>query len=223
VDLTVTNANIQLVGPRHKTILGTISLILTGVGRLVGMPDLSKSPVELLTSNIKFGDGQINLADLTVVSDAFIAKSQGVIPIADVVDNSPLNNIPVEISLSYPVAERARLLPANASTNDAYVKLPTLASVRGTLGDPKPDIKETAIIGLVARSTGRVPGVIGGDAAKVLQGVGGLLTGDRNTNRPAANTNAPGGTATNAPSATKTNANPLGGLLDLIPKPKPKK
>ena len=127
----------------------------------------------------------------------------------------------MDIFLSYPVAERARVLPANASTNDAYVKLPTLASVRGTLGDPKPDIKETAIVGLVARSGG---GLLGntGDAGKILQGIGGFLSGDRNTNRAAANTNAPSG-STNTPTAT-TNApaqkNPLGGLLDLIPKKK---
>jgi hypothetical protein len=223
VGLTVTNANIQLVGPRSKTFLGSLNVVLTAVGVALGMPDLSKSPVNFLTSSVKLGEGKINLAELTVISEAFIAESRGIIPIADVLENSPLNRIPVEISLSYPVAARARVLPANASTNDAYVKLPTLAHVRGTIGDVKTDIDKTAIVGLLARSAGGIPGVAGGDAGKLLQGIGGFLSGDRNTNRAAANTNAPGGTATNAPTAT-TNApaqrNPLGGLLDLIPKKK---
>ncbi len=216
--LTVTNANIQLVGPRKKSILGTLNGALTLVGFALGVPDLSKSPVEFLTSNIKFGDGQINLADLTVVSDAFIAKSRGVIPIADVLTNSPLKDIPVEIALSYAVASRARVLPANASTNDAYVNLPTLAQVRGTLGDPKPDVNKTAIAGLVAQSGGRLLGNVGGDVGKTLEGIGGLLSGNRNTNRPAANTSATStnAAATNAPAQKK----PLGGLLDLIPKSK---
>jgi hypothetical protein len=207
VGLIITNANIQLVGPRAKTVLGTLNTVLTVVGTTLGMPDLSKSPVELLTSTVKLGGGQINLAELTVMSDAFVAQSQGVIPIADVLTNSPLNNIPVEILLSYPVAARARVLPANASTNDAYVKLPTLAHVRGTIGEPKADVNKTAITLLVGRSAGKL---IGGDAGKVLQGIGGLLGGDRNTN-------APSGTATNAPPAQR---NPLGGLLDRLQKPK---
>jgi hypothetical protein len=77
---------------------------------------------------------------------------------------------------------------------------------------------------MLARSAAGVPGVVGGDAGKILQGIGGFLSGDRNTNRAAANTNAPGGTSTNT-AATNAPAqrNPLGGLLDLIPKSKPKK
>jgi hypothetical protein len=208
VGVAITNANIQLVGPRQKTFLGALGGILTTVGRLVGMPDLSKSPVKWLNATMKMGEGKIELAGLTVFSDAFVAESRGVIPIADVLTNSPINNLPVEISLSRAVAERARVLPANTPTNTAYVKLPTLAYVRGTIGDPKTDVKETVIVGLVATSTGRlIPG--GSDAGKILQGIGGILTGERNTNRPATNTNAPA-----------TNASPLRGLLDLIPKKK---
>jgi hypothetical protein len=209
VGVTITNANIQLVGPRSKTFLGTLGGIMTWLGHAVGMPDLSKSPVKWLNATMKMGQGKIELADLTVFSDAFIAESRGVIPIADVLTNSPINNLPVEISLSRSVAERARILPSDTPTNAAYVKLPTLAYVRGTIGDPKADTKQTVIAGLLARSAaGFIPGT--SQPGKILQGIGGILTGERNTNRPAA-------TSTNAPA---TNANPLKGLLDLIPKKK---
>jgi hypothetical protein len=209
IGVTITNANIQLVGPRSKTFLGTLGAILTSVGHAMGVPDLSKSPVKWLNSRIKMGEGKMELADLTVFSDAFIVESRGVVPIADVLTNSPINNLPVEISLSRSAAERARVLPANTPTNAPFVKLPTLAYVRGTIGDPKPDVKETVIVGLVAKSAS---GLISprSDVGRIVGGIGGLLTGDRNTNRPAA-------TRTNAPA---TNASPLKGLLDLIPKKK---
>jgi hypothetical protein len=206
VGISITNANIQLVGPRSKTFLGALGGILTSIGHVVGIPDLSKSPVKWLNTTMKMGQGKIELADLTVFSDAFIAESRGVIPIADVLTNSPINNFPVEISLSRSVAERARVLPANAPTNTPFVKLPALAYVRGTVGDPKTDVKETVILGLVAKSAGGlVPGT--SDAGRILQGIGSVLTGDRGTNKAA--TNAPG-----------ANTNRPRSLLDLIPKKK---
>jgi hypothetical protein len=210
IGLTVTNANIQLVGPRSKTFLGKLGGVLTSVGIVLGMPDLSKSPVKWLNTSVKMGGGNIQLTDLTVFSDAFIAHSAGTIPIADVLTNSPINNLPVEISLSRSVAEKARVLPNNSPTNAPFVKLPTFAHVGGTIGDPKTKTDKTVIVGLIAESAaGFIPG--GSTAQKVLGGVGGLLTGERNTNRPTA-------TDTNAPAATNTTKKPS--LFDLIPRKK---
>jgi hypothetical protein len=210
VGVTITNANIQLVGPRSKTFLGTLGGVLTSAGIVLGMPDLSKAPVKWLNTTMKIGEGKIELADVTVFSDTFIAHSQGVIPIADVLTNSPINNLPVEISLSRSAAERARVLPGGTPTNTPYVKLPVFTYVRGTIGDVKTKTEPTVIAGLVAKSAVGLIGAGTSDTGKILQGVGGLLTGERNTNRPAA-------TNTNAPAS---NANPLRGLLDLIPKKK---
>jgi hypothetical protein len=208
IALSVTNANIQLVGPRSKTFLGKLGGILTTVGIALGMPDLSKSPVKWLNTNVKLGEGKIDLADLTVFSDAFIAHSQGAIPITDVLTNSPINNLPVEISLSRSVAERARVLPGNTPPNAAFVQLPAFVHVRGTIGDPKAKTDNAVILALIAKSAG---GVVPGTAGKILGGVGGLLGGERNTNRPAS-------TDTNAPAATNTTKKPS--LFDLIPKKK---
>jgi hypothetical protein len=210
IGLSVTNANIQLVGPRKKTFLGRIGHVLTPVGKVLGIPDLSKSPVKWLNTSVKMGDGKIQLTELTVFSDMFLAQSQGTIPIADVLTNSPINNLPLEISLSRSAAQRARIAPKDAPTNAAYVKLPTFVHVRGTIGDPQPDPDERVIAGLIIKSaTGFLPGT--SEAGKILGGVGGLLSGERNTNRPAS-------TDTNAPPATNTTKKPS--LFDLIPKKK---
>jgi hypothetical protein len=210
IGLTVTNANIQLVGPRKRTFLGSIGSVLSTVGIALGIPDLSKSPVKWLNTSVKLGGGNIQLADLTVFSDAFIAHSAGTIPIADVLTNSPINNLPVEISLSRSTAERARVLPSNTPTNAPFAKLPTFAHVAGTIGDPKTKTDKAVITGLLAQSAaGLIPGK--SEASKILGGVGGLLSGERNTNQPAA-------TDTNAAAATNTTKKPS--LFDLIPRKK---
>lgn len=201
--LVFTNANIQLAS-KWKWVLAPIATVLR-------LNELTQSPINWLAADTTIGEGKINLTRLNVVSDAFIAQSQGIIPIADVLTNSPLNNLPLELSLRRSLAQRANLVPANTPTNVDFVKLPTFARVGGTIGAPKADTDEKVILGLIARSAAGIPGVVGGDAASLLKGVGGLLTGERGTNRGT-------GASTNVPPATNTNR--PRGLLDLIPKKK---
>jgi hypothetical protein len=139
------------------------------------------------------------------------------------------------------LAEKASLLAANTPTNAVYAELPTFVSLKGTLGDPKTEINKVVIGGLLARSIGGlIP--VGDKASTLLQGVGGLLTGQqaatKSTNAPAG-TNAPSkadivqGLAgllnqpkktTNAPAAAATNASPAAsivqGLSGLLNQPK---
>jgi hypothetical protein len=204
--LLFTNANIQLASKWRPVFLV--------IGTVLRVGDLTKSPITWLAAETTMGDGKININRLTAVSELFVAESQGAIPIADVLTNSVLN-LPLEISLRRSLAERANLVSANTPTNTDFVQIPTFARVKGTIGQPKADTDEKVILAILARSAAGLPGVVGGDAGKVLQGIGGFLSGDRNTNRAAANTNAPSGTATNAPQR-----NPLGGLLDRLQKPK---
>src|SRR5262249_20093503 len=150
----------------------------------------------------------INLSKFAVLSSAFYAESQGVIPIADVLTNSPLN-MPVNIALRRSLAEKARLIPTDAPTNTAYVTLPTFVKLTCTLGDPKTQTDKLVIAGLLARTASRFIPNVGGEAGKILQGVGNILT------RPgasAANVNAP----TNASAGTAQPANPTADLLQSI-------
>jgi hypothetical protein len=144
---------------------------------------------------------------------------------------SPLK-LPVEIALSREVAQRARLVGADAPTNTAYVTLPPIASLKGTLGAPEAEVDKVQTALLLAKGVG---GLVGGGAltnltdlvsgatkgdtnvvGNVLQNLGGLLGG-----RKDAATNAP---ATNAPVKGS-----IGGLLKGLlgpktnepPKPKP--
>jgi hypothetical protein len=207
VNLSFTNANIQIVGTRAKKLINPIAVVLR-------LDDLTKSPINYLLANAKMGEGNINITQFRVVSSAFTASSQGVIPIANVLTNSPINNWPVELSLKRSLAQKSNLLPANSPTNADYVALPTFVTVAGTIGDPNPRINKLVITGILAQSAAGLPGGVGKEAGKVLKGIGGLngiLGGSAgsNTNQP-----SPGTNQTNKPSH--------GNLFDLIPRVLPK-
>lgn len=184
LNLTFTNADIQLVGPKMKLLITPIALVLR-------LNDLMKSPLNWLAVQAKVGEGKINLTHFEVVSDAFTADTQGEIPIAAVFTNSPLNNLPVNFALRRSLAEKANLVPSDAPTNTAYVKLPKFVKVSGTLGDPKTHTDKLVIAGLVAKSAAGLPGVVGEKAGNILQGVGGILTGDKSSRTNQASTNKP--------------------------------
>jgi hypothetical protein len=174
-NLSLTNANIQIVGSKVKAVLTPIALVL-------GAPELLSSPLDYVTAELQLGDGKIETRKFVAHSAAFLAESQGTIPMAEVLMSSPLNQ-PVDIALAQGVGGKLGL--ANLPAEGSYTKLPTFVHLTGTLGDPSAKTDKAVIAGLTARSIG---GAVGGQAGSLLQGIGGLLSG-----QPAAGTNAPSG------------------------------
>ncbi len=202
VSFSYTNAEIQIVSPKLRAFLTPIALVLR-------VQDILNSPLNWVDSQVDLGNGQINLKKGEVVSQAFKADTAGVIPIYDVLTNSPLNNLPVNFYLSRGLAQKASLVPANTPADATYVLLPNFVKLKGTLGDPKPDVNKLAITAIIGKSVG---GLVGGSAGQILQapgniiqGVGGILGGQP------ANTN----TTTNTPAATNKPA-PSGAVNELI-------
>jgi hypothetical protein len=158
--------------------------------------------------------------------------------------NSALQ-IPLTIAVGRSLAQKINFVPAGTPTNATYVKLPDYVTVKGTVGAPKTDINKLALVGTALEQLGgKIPGV-DQKTGSLLQGLGGMLTGQKSTdtNAPAtAGTNQPaprsgsllqglggllGGAAvtttnglgTNAPA---TNASPTGDLLNQLFKPRKK-
>ena len=196
-DLTFTNANIELAGTKAKA-------LITPIAAALQLPELAQSPITWLTVSATIGNGNINLSPFKAVGSAFSATSQGTITIADVLTNSPINNLPLDLALPTQLAVKARLASANAN-NQAYVDLGKIATVSGTLGDPKTKVDLVTIGLLTSRVLG---GSVGGTAGNILKGVGGL--GGLLNGQSQSNTNAP---ATNAPSR-----NPFDLLRKVLPK-----
>lgn len=208
LDLSLTNLNLEIVGPKVKRLLAPIALALR-------LPELTQTPINWVNASSQIGQGRVQLNQFAVLSQAFYAEGKGDMQIAPVLTNSPLN-IPVTIALRRSLAEKARVIPPNTPANTDYVSLPSFASLRGTLGDPKTDINEKAIAGILLQTAANMPQV-GGDAGKILQGLGGILSGQRPqigpTNAPPT---APGTANTNATQKPNTNQPPRINPLDLL-------
>jgi hypothetical protein len=203
-----TNANIQITGPRVKPIVATIALLL-------GTPELLSSPLNYVNATLRAGNGNIEIPAFTANSAALLAQSQGVVPIADVLKDSPLNQ-DIEISLARNLASKLRF--ANVPTNAAYMKLPTFVRLKGTLGNPRTKEDKAVILALTASGIG---GALGGKTGGILEGVGGLLGGKPQSSAPA--TRAATGTGTNAAPTNVQPQNSVNDLINLFQKPKKKK
>ena len=194
VNFSFTNANIQLLGPKAKR-------LLVPVATLLRINEINQSPLNWVWTELELGSGKANLSRLTLQSIAFEADTKGMIPLADALEQSPLN-LPIEFRLRRSLAEKSDLLPANTPTNASYVKLPDFLTVKGTLAEPKSDLKETALAGLLLKSGVGVAEKLGlkldDKTGSLLKGAGSLLTGDKSS-----------GASTNRGSATNRALNPL--------------
>jgi len=200
--LIFTNADIQLVSSRWKSLLVPIGLALR--------TDLMQSPVNWLALNGGVTNGKVNVGQCRIVSGTFTADTAGEIPLATVLTNSPFQpKWPLQLALSRKIAEKSNLVPKDAPTNTAYVALPVFVKISGTVGEPKPDIDKFAVAQILGGALLAIPGVQGTDAGKVLEKVTGLLGVSKPA--PTGGTNA---AATNKPAPF----NPL----DLLNKPKKK-
>ena len=186
--LNFTNADLQLNGPKTKRVIVPIATLL-------GISEITQTPLDWLQAQTEMGGGNITLTRFTAHSAAFEATTAGVIPIAAVLNNSPLH-LPVNFALRRSLAQKTRMLPANTPANAAYAALPPFVTVAGTLGTPKADLNKLALGGLLLNSAAGLAekfGVkTGSGAGNIIQGVGSLLTGQNRT----ADTNPP---STNAP------------------------
>lgn len=172
ITASCTNGEIQLAGKKMRHLLDGVAMVLR-----VG--ELRTAPLTAFDARIVLGEGKIQIKKLDLVSEAFTAHTEGAIPIADILTNSPIPKLPVTFSLSRSLAERSNLVTPNSPTNTPYVPLPAFLYLTGTLGKPDTDRNEAVILGIIARTR------IGGDAGKVLDTI--LGGGKGTTNTPSSN------------------------------------
>ena len=126
VNLSFTNANIEIVGPKVKAILKPIAFVLNA-------PELLNSPLDYVTADLQLGSGKIETRKFVAHTAAFLAESKGTIPIANVLNDSPLTQ-PVDIALAQDLAAKLRI--TTVRIEQGYARLPTFVHLAGTLGEP---------------------------------------------------------------------------------------
>src|SRR5262249_30977112 len=153
---SVTNANLQLTGGAAgkrglgALLGGVLSSVFKTVAVVLHLPDLTRSPVEFVGARADVSTGTVQLRSFSVQSPTFQATSAGAIPLADPLEASRLNDLPMDIALDRNTAAKARLASLNSDPNAAYVTLPRFLKVGGTLAKPEPKTDIAAL----ARSAG---------------------------------------------------------------------
>ncbi len=191
----VTNANLKLTDAGSRK--GVLSLLTSLLAAALNIRELQDQPIMDLTAQAKLGDGLIAVHEARFRSASIEGGIAGNIPIADDLMKSPLN-FPVNLAMNRELAERARLVGAEAPTNSAYVPIPDIASIEGTIGEPSPKIDKVKTALFVARGLGGLLGsrtssaVLGATNAvgNLIQGIGGVLRGkgdEAGTNAPVTN------------------------------------
>lgn len=242
MNMAVTNANLKLTSDLQKG--GLLSLLTQLLATALNIRELKDQPIMDVLVLAKMGEGKIELTDATARSASLEVGSTGIIPIAADLMASPLN-FPVKVSLSRELAQRAMLVPANTPTNQAYVAIPDIASLKGTLGAPAPDVDKVkagllAARGLAGLLGGRAGDTVGGVAdlvggvakggtnavGNLIQGIGGLFGGKTKAEpaqpaaapSPAASTNPPAvaGASSSTNAPAPSNAPPANPLGGLI-------
>ncbi len=185
--VSLTNMNLQVMGPRMKGFLTVMASVLR-------LDDLLKSPLNLFYLDLTAGQGKVNVKRLLTTSAAFYASSEGSITLAPSLTNSTLR-LPVRFALSKGLAQQLKLVGGTPMPGTEYIELPPMVNVSGTVGNPKVETDKVRIAAILA---GSLAGSTQGSTGDILKGVSNLLQGStpRGTNAPTGGTNAPTGGTT---------------------------
>ncbi|MBN8247174.1 MAG: hypothetical protein J0L84_06990, partial [Verrucomicrobia bacterium] len=149
--LSATNLNYRIASlksPLMRVLVKTLSASLR-------LPSISESPLRAMELRATAGQGVVTLESARVASDVFMASTRGQVALADVLTNSTLQ-FPVTVSLP---------------KQGAWDELPTFLTVKGTLGNPRPDLDALGL----ARVLPRLPGTAGELGVQGVEKIGGAL------------------------------------------------
>ena len=204
IGFTLTNAEVKVADARFENrYAGWLVKWLPTVAKYLRVPELMDTPITLVDSQVQITNGVAHLRRTFLESPAFQANVPGTVTLNEVMTNSTLNKLPVELSLRRSIAEMARLEPKGGGQTP-YVELPSFVLIEGTIGKPKYDINEKAVLQVIAKAAS---GFIKGEAGSILRGLGNLGT---STSTNTTGTNAPG---------TNAVGNLIQGLGTLLQKP----
>lgn len=188
VSFILTNAEVKVADARFENrYAGWLVKWLPTVAKYLQVPELMDTPITLVDSQVQITNGVAHLRRTFIESPAFQANVPGTVTLNEIMTNSTLNKLPVQLTLRRSIAEMARLEPKGGQT--PYVELPSFVAIEGTVGKPKYNLNEKAVIQLIAKAAS---GFLKDDAGNLLRSLGNLGASS-STNASGTNT-----TSTNA-------------------------
>ncbi len=189
-----------------------LSPVLTSISSKLALGDLSNLPLSGFDARADIREGDLNTA-CNLWSPAFVMNVGGGVTLATVLTNSTIRDWPVKLSLARAVARKVPYLAGPATADAAYVPLPVLFKVKGTVGLPATSFDAAAFAQWTAQSLLQDQTVGGIDAGNVVRGLSDLLGGRKPGEKGEASP-TPEGVDTNAP------ASPLNDLLERLNRPR---
>ena len=155
-----------------------------------------------IDARVGIGSGTVTLTNTTIESSLLRANVPGTVTLNDIITNSTLNNLPVQLEFRRSMVGKIKYLPTTGSTGE-WVGILDFYKIGGTVGKPDPHVDKVALTKIAAGEALKNVN-LGKDANRILQGLG---IGGSGTNQ-SGGTNAPAG------------SNSVGGLLQGILQPR---
>ncbi|MCW5558188.1 MAG: hypothetical protein KIT22_10205, partial [Verrucomicrobiae bacterium] len=149
--LSATNLNYRIAELKSPL----MRLLVTTLASSLRLPSISESPLRAMEARMTAGQGLVAVDSASVSSDAFLAATRGEVRLADRLEDSSVQ-FPVTVSLP---------------KDDAWTSLPSFLAIKGTLGNPRPDVDALG----VARALPQLPGAAGELGARGVEKLGGAL------------------------------------------------
>jgi hypothetical protein len=211
--LGVTNVNYGLIQfvrqkwpPEQNGLVGLSTLLASGsfqgLSSVPGLADVNRATNITSQISLRFADGKIYIQPAQVLTELFVAQSQGSITLADQFTQSSVQ-LPVDIALRRDLVQKVPALSAVVATNANWAELPSLISIKGTIANCKATVDLQRYL-LSEKGLANLP---------ILKdtGVGKFLNSINKTGEQSAVPET--GAGTNAPSAPASPASALGNLL----------
>jgi hypothetical protein len=159
--------------------------LLRGAALALGLSpnELMHPPITQVSLRSTLGKGVLDLTGLQAVNSAMRLQASGKTLLADDIDASLIQDIPITLGIATNLAKKVRIYRDDRVRED-YVELPPFIRVKGTLGQPKVDANEKVITGLILTGVTENLQIGNEQTQDILRGLGGLLSGEGPAPRP---------------------------------------
>lgn len=185
VDVSLREGQMRLLDPNPDQNAGLVHTrkvvrrVLTVLARVLNLPPekLMAPPLHQVVLRSRIEPGSLHLEHFEILNMEFYLEAHGRVALAEIMEDSRFEAFPVVIGLNTNLAKRARIYREDR-VKEGRVLLPSFLSVKGTLGEPDVDVNRSVLTGLIMTGVTERTDFGSERLQGVLQGLGGILSGE---------------------------------------------
>ncbi|MDA3874392.1 MAG: AsmA family protein, partial [Kiritimatiellae bacterium] len=152
LDVSLREGRVRLLDPNPDQNAGLVHTrkvvrrILTVLAQVLDVPpaQLMAPPLDQVVLRSRLEPGSIHLELFETMNTEFYLEAHGRISLAELMEASRFEGVPVVIGLNTNLAKRARIYREDR-VKEGRVLLPSFLSVKGTLGEPEVDVNRSVV------------------------------------------------------------------------------